>query len=569
MFVVFEGIDGSGKTTVSNRVAKKLRKRGHAVEHIREGGEFASPLVSRMRLFGKDTRNLSMAPLTELLFYAARDAQLLAENILPALERGGIVFADRYVYSYEVLSHFGRGLDQDRVRGILEGVAGGVWPELVVLMDVDPHIARARRKVSKIDKRATGARAGGGSRKGLGGVGTQHRLRDGYRAIAEREPNWLVIDNADPEHGLDAVVAQVVEAIEALANGKPAAEIAGNHVRARSGEAPASLDAGKARFYEAIATRAAVEPSVGAYLIAGLDDAESYQWRDRLADAAPNIVAFGLRGNGDDDAWALRERLAPVAPHWVARSIDGLQVEGPRAEDMRRRLVAEQPVAVLATLDGVDSPAAWELRRSLADSHLRDVVSSLKRIDSDEAWALRDRYREASGAEGGLDAPEVAGALASSVRGLANERAWEVRRSCMAAAPVPVIRSLIGVEDDDAWQLRSELVERAAKVVMASMSGSVDARAWELRRVHAPRVKEAVDSMIGLDGDAAWAIREAVADVWPSTVVKSLGELALQPRGEALALRLLAAHPDNISLLKHITRIVARRAAADDLQEAG
>ena len=69
MFVVFEGIDGSGKTTVSNLVAKALRTRGIDVDHIREGGEFASPLVSRMREFGKDTRNIELRPLPEFLMY--------------------------------------------------------------------------------------------------------------------------------------------------------------------------------------------------------------------------------------------------------------------------------------------------------------------------------------------------------------------------------------------------------------------------------------------------------------------------------------------------------------------
>ena len=140
MFVVFEGIDGSGKTTVSNRVAKALRARGVAVDHIREGGEFASALVNRMRLFGKDTRNLTMAPLTELLFYVARDAQNLAEQILPALRGGGLVFADRYLYSYEVLSCSGRGLDRAQVRPILDAVAGGVWPVRGdSLRDADDH----------------------------------------------------------------------------------------------------------------------------------------------------------------------------------------------------------------------------------------------------------------------------------------------------------------------------------------------------------------------------------------------------------------------------------------------
>jgi hypothetical protein len=85
--------------------------------------------------------------------------------------------------------------------------------------------------------------------------------------------------------------------------------------------------------------------------------------------------------------------------------------------------------------------------------------------------------------------------------------------------------------------------------------GIVDLRAWDLREACAARVKEAIDSMIGLDGDRAWVLRDAHADAWPSTVVKSLGPLARTPRGQALVERQLARHPGNISLLKHATAI--------------
>ena len=149
MFVVFEGIDGSGKTTISSRVAKRLRAQGVPVEHVREDGEFASPLVRRMREFGKDPRNLALEPMAEVLLYLAREAQTLSELTRPALQRGvDLVFADRYLYSYEVLGCHGRGLPEAPVRAAIDAVAGGLWPDLVVLIDCDPHIARARRRAA-------------------------------------------------------------------------------------------------------------------------------------------------------------------------------------------------------------------------------------------------------------------------------------------------------------------------------------------------------------------------------------------------------------------------------------
>jgi dTMP kinase len=568
MFVVFEGIDGSGKTTVSNRVAKKLRAMGIEVEHVREGGEFASPLVTRMRLFGKDPQNMSMAPLTEFLFYVARDAQVLAENVLPALQNNGLVFADRYLYSYEVLGHYGRQLPLAQVRPVLDAVANGVWPDLVVLMDVDPYVARARRKVSKMHKKARGEKkaSSGGSRKGLKGIGTMHRLREGYRKLAERDPDrWLVIENSNTDEELDEIVAKVVGAIEKLWNGTPAAEIThGPQSRGADVDAAAiDFDWGRDRFYSKLEARAVREPDIAAYFLSAIKrDERAHAMREQLAERSPVIVAHGLRGNGSDGAWELRTKLVSAAPVHIARSLDGLEVEGPRAEAMRLELVDSHPGPVLATIDGVDNDAAWALRDRLAGDMLRDVVSTVKRIDTDRAWALRDRYIAEMG-EGLYEDRYMLSPLLGSLRGIGDERAWTIRRASLIAAPGPTLWSLVEVYDDESWALRAEYVDQAPKIVLRTFDGVDDPRAWELRAAYAIRAKEALDSMAGLDTDPAWALRHECANVWPSTTVKSLGDLGLTGRGREMALELLRAYPDNISLLKHITRLaVLDRATA-------
>src|SRR5262245_59313664 len=189
MFVVFEGIDGSGKTTVSNRVAQKLRDAGISVEHPREGGKFSSPVTQAIREFGRDARNPDLTPSAEFFLYVTRDVQLLDEMVRPALDKANIVIADRFLYIAEVLSRFGRWLAESYVRPVLDDAGRGLQPDIVVLIDVDPHIARARRKVAKVltvDKRPP-------SRKGLAGVGMQHRFRAGYRELAARDPaRWIV-----------------------------------------------------------------------------------------------------------------------------------------------------------------------------------------------------------------------------------------------------------------------------------------------------------------------------------------------------------------------------------------
>lgn len=572
MFVVFEGIDGSGKTTISNRVAKALRRRGIEVEHIREGGEFASPLVSRMREFGKDPRNMAMAPLTELLFYVARDAQLLAECIRPALKRGGLVFADRYLYSYEVLSHFGRGLPMSQIRPVLDAVADGMWPDLVVLMDVDPYVARARRKVSKLAKKATsGKPEGGGSRKGLQGVGTQHRLQAGYRTLAERDPRrWLVVDNADPlspDGHLDAIVERITDAIERMWQGQGIPEvIEQTQVPGAPPIAAVRPDfaAGWEAFYRAVEARGTREVPVAAYFLAGLSDDRAHDLRERWAEEAPDTIAYGLRGLDDERAWAMRERLADVAPYFVARSLDGNGVAGERVDAMRERFVDREPQAVLGTLTGNDSAAAWDIRDRLTEHCLPDVVASLKRIDSARAWALRERLESESSAVEALDA------LIASVSGLADERAWAIRERYLERLPSQVLESLASVHDARSWGLRSCYASQAPKIVLRTIDEADDPRAWALRRVYAPRVKEALDSMVGLDSEVAWTIRTECLEIWPSTTIKSLGPLAESERGQAMALLALERYPDNISLLKHITRLATQGSKSRyDLEKAG
>ncbi|ACY18094.1 dTMP kinase [Haliangium ochraceum] len=562
MFVVFEGIDGSGKTTVSNKVAKVLRRRGLAVEHVREGGEFASPLVGRMREFGKDPRNMAMAPLTELLFYVARDAQLLAECIQPALRRGGLVFADRYLYSYEVLSHHGRGVPMDQVRPILDAVSGGVWPDLVVYLDVEPTLARARRKVGKLIKKSKGGKPGGGSRKGLQGVGTQHRLRAGYLELAERDPErWLVVDNADvlsPESRLDAIVQRIAGAIERIWQGQRISEVVRNAAvepGPRIAAETPELEAGRDAFFQLIEARAARELPIAAYLLAGIGGERAHDLRESWAQKSPHMVAYGLRGLADDRAWELRERLRERTPYFVARSLDGRAVQlDPRVEQMRREFVDSQPQAVLSTIDSVDTEAAWELRERLAERALPEVLTTLKRLPSDRAWELRSRL------ESQVSDPMAMAPLVSSIRGLADDRAWAIRDRYLDVLPSQVLASLSGVEDARSWVLRSRFASQAPKIVLRTIDGMDDARAWALRRVYAPRVKEALDSMVGLDSDVAWAIRDECLSIWPSTTTKSLGLLASSERGREMVREALAQHPEDISLLKHVTRLAGRTA---------
>src|SRR4029079_14088603 len=123
MFIAFEGIHGSGKTTVSNRVAAVLRERGMTVEHAREGGWFASRVTQSIRDMCRDARNLALVPRAELLLDVAREVQLAEEVVAPALARADVAITDRYLYTAEVLARSVRQLPDPTIRSIVDDAA--------------------------------------------------------------------------------------------------------------------------------------------------------------------------------------------------------------------------------------------------------------------------------------------------------------------------------------------------------------------------------------------------------------------------------------------------------------
>ncbi|MEA2697966.1 MAG: dTMP kinase, partial [Myxococcales bacterium] len=294
MFVVFEGIDGSGKTTVSNQVAEQLRGRNVAVTHLRADGRFASAVSEGIRAFARDARHLALVPEAEFLLYVARDVQLIEEVLRPALGRGDLVIADRFLYTAEVLARFGRHLPESFTAPVLQAAARTLVPDLVILIDVDPALARARRKSAKLaagDERAP-------SRKGLGGVGLQHRLRRGYQELAAADgQRWVTVNNEAP---LPQVVESLAELIDDARRHNVSAAM--KRFRTRRSEAAASATAVRSvddaleQFLRRVDARAASEPQVAAHLLGGLSGPLVDQRRRSLAASVPKAVIAGCEG---------------------------------------------------------------------------------------------------------------------------------------------------------------------------------------------------------------------------------------------------------------------------------
>lgn len=554
MFVVFEGIDGSGKTTISNRVAAALADEGLSVKHLRAEGKFVSPVVEGIREFGRNAQNLDLSFQAEFLLYVSRDVQLIHEALLPALQTHDLVLADRFLYTPEVLGRHARHLPEAFTRPILKAAAGGLEPDLVILVDVDPAFARARRKLRKLAEHQAKPPA----RKGLSGAGLQQRLRRGYLALAEEHPErWVVLENQD---ALERSVERAIELIRnAHREGAPraVARFRAAHAATKAPSAPLQTPAqAQSAFLRVVDDVAEREPRVAAYLLGGMWGPSIDERRTRLFEPAPDAVLAGLHDLSDSLSFELRARGRDKYPAFSLRSL-GLALQSPAGWQLWQELSQVAPADALIALGGVDAERAWQAREDAFASEpaLREVVvGTLAGLDSERAWRLRrellqERQHQLS------TSYELSRVLAKSVGGLSGEPAWQLRRNARALAPVAALQSLVGVNDDESWRWRRQLLRKAPKVVMASLRGRTEPEAWEMRATVADDCKEALDGLQGVELEPAWSLRERYAAVWPSTAVKSLGPLADTPRGARLLAEQLARFPDNVSLLKHAAAI--------------
>src|SRR5260221_1635002 len=140
MFVSFEGLDGSGKTTQLRMLAERLTAEGDTVVETREpGGTELGEAIRDLVLHGGN-----VAPWAEAALYAASRAQHVEDVIRPALERGAIVLCDRYLDSSVAYQGVARGLGLERVLDLNLAAVGGLLPDLTLLLQVDATVADAR-----------------------------------------------------------------------------------------------------------------------------------------------------------------------------------------------------------------------------------------------------------------------------------------------------------------------------------------------------------------------------------------------------------------------------------------
>ncbi len=181
-FIVFEGGEGSGKSTQAKALGGRLRKLGFDVVFTHEPG--GTVLGNKLRRWVKWGREITLP--TELFFFLASRSQLVTKVIRPALARGHMVICDRFAASTVAYQGYGRGIDLSLLESLNDFVTDGLVPDLTVLLDVDAEqgLGRKGRKWDSFEREDF----------------TFHRrVRDGYLKIAAADPErWMVIDASLP-----------------------------------------------------------------------------------------------------------------------------------------------------------------------------------------------------------------------------------------------------------------------------------------------------------------------------------------------------------------------------------
>jgi dTMP kinase len=141
-FIVLEGPEGSGKSTLVGPLAERMRASGVDPLVVREPGSTRAAEIARQALLDPEH---SVGPLAELFLYLAARADLVQSIIRPALEAGRVVLSDRFALSTEAYQMAGRGLDPVLVRAGNQAATGGVRPDLTLILDLAPELGQARQ----------------------------------------------------------------------------------------------------------------------------------------------------------------------------------------------------------------------------------------------------------------------------------------------------------------------------------------------------------------------------------------------------------------------------------------
>jgi dTMP kinase len=200
LFVVLEGPEGSGKSTLATPLAERMRAHGVDPVLVREPGGTRAGEIARQAVLDPDH---PVGAVAELFFYLAARAELVATVIAPALAAGRVVLSDRFSMSTEAYQMVGRGLPAEVVLPANRAAAGGLRPDLTLILDLAPEVGRARqlasgKRLDRLDAESIEfhrrvleyylAARGNGVRHLDGSLPPDRLLQDAWAALAAADP---------------------------------------------------------------------------------------------------------------------------------------------------------------------------------------------------------------------------------------------------------------------------------------------------------------------------------------------------------------------------------------------
>lgn len=217
LFIVFEGGEGSGKSTQAECLLQRLSEAGRQAVLVREPGTTTLGLYLREYLKSK----LPLTLESELLLFAAARAQLVAEEIRPTLEGGITVVADRYTGSTVAYQGFGRGIRRDVIDYLNDYVTGGLEPDITFLLDTEPAEGLERVGSPQLQMALMPEDSAGAGRPDVAGhrrfedqaMTFHNRVRRGYLELAKTVPGWQTLDARLP---IDELADQIWQAVAPL-----------------------------------------------------------------------------------------------------------------------------------------------------------------------------------------------------------------------------------------------------------------------------------------------------------------------------------------------------------------
>ena len=192
-FIVFEGIDRSGKTTQAKLLYQRLKDEGEKVILTNEPGETAAGNEIRKLLLESE---LDLLPLTEVFLFEADRREHVEKVIIPHLEKGYFVISDRYTYSTIAYQGGGKGIDEKIIEELNSIATDKLFPDIVFLIDISPETALKRKgKTDRMEK---------------GGIQFLKKVREKYLELARKNSNFSVIDGEKTIEEINSIIWEIV-----------------------------------------------------------------------------------------------------------------------------------------------------------------------------------------------------------------------------------------------------------------------------------------------------------------------------------------------------------------------